>query len=115
MPGRKVIQIFVTFSLTLNNVNPKNQGIFFYPIYRRIKINIYIVIFLQFRAAEWREAFDEMDTDKSGQLSVDEVFEGLKRAGCGMRKCEVINIVNSVDKDGDQSLTFEEFVTLMRL
>ncbi|KAM3182640.1 hypothetical protein ACTXT7_011897 [Hymenolepis weldensis] len=64
---------------------------------------------------QWHEAFDEMDTDKSGKLTVDEMYEGLKNAGCAMKKSEVENIIKSVDKDGDKSLTFQEFITLMRL
>nr|CUU00355.1 Calcium binding protein [Hymenolepis microstoma] len=64
---------------------------------------------------QWREAFDEMDKDKSGNLTVDELYEGLKNAGCDMKRSEVEDIINAVDKDRDKSLTYQEFVALMRL
>lgn len=56
-----------------------------------------------------------MDTDKSGKLGVEELYEGLKKAGCAMKKSEVVNIINAVDKDGDRSLSYNEFIDLMRL
>ncbi len=56
-----------------------------------------------------------MDKDHSGHLSVDELYVGLRNAGIAMKKEDVVNIVNSVDDDGNQSLSFNEFATLMRM
>ncbi|CDS37360.1 16 kda calcium binding protein [Echinococcus multilocularis] len=64
---------------------------------------------------EWKAAFEEMDVDKSGKLTVDELYEGLRRIGCEIPKQEVVQIVHSADKDGDHSLTYKEFISLMRL
>ncbi|KAL5107344.1 Calmodulin-4 [Taenia crassiceps] len=66
-------------------------------------------------AEQWKAAFDEMDVDKSGKLTVDELYEGLSKIGCGMSKEEVEKIVRSADTNGDRSLTYKEFVSLMRL
>ncbi|VDL57365.1 unnamed protein product [Hymenolepis diminuta] len=64
---------------------------------------------------QWREAFDEMDVDKSGKLTVDEMYQGLLKSGCELSKDRIVDIVKSADDDGDRSLTFKEFSTLMRL
>lgn len=56
-----------------------------------------------------------MDVDKSGKLTVDELYEGLRKIGCRMPKREVEQIVHSVDTNGDRSLTYKEFISLMRL
>ncbi|KAM3182641.1 hypothetical protein ACTXT7_011898 [Hymenolepis weldensis] len=63
----------------------------------------------------WRETFDEMDVDKSGKLTVDEMYQGLLKSGCELSKDRIVDIVKSADDDGDRSLTFKEFSTLMRL
>lgn len=68
-----------------------------------------------FRLEDWKNAFREMDSDNSGQLSVDEIFQGLKRSGCHMPIENVREIVASVDDDGNQSISIDEFITLMRL
>ncbi|KAL5969874.1 16 kDa calcium-binding protein [Taenia solium] len=64
---------------------------------------------------QWKAAFDEMDVDKSGKLTVDELYEGLLKIGCRMPKREVEQIVHSADTNGDHSLTYKEFIGLMRL
>ncbi|VDD84037.1 unnamed protein product [Mesocestoides corti] len=65
--------------------------------------------------AEWEAAFKEMDKDNSGKLTVDELYEGLRKAGNNISKDDVIKIVSSVDDDGDRSLTMKEFIALMRV
>lgn len=56
-----------------------------------------------------------MDVDKSGKLTVDEMYQGLLKSGCELSKDKIVDIVKSADDDGDRSLTFKEFSTLMRL
>ena len=80
------------------------------------EISIIILILLFFRREEqWKEAFEEMDVDGSGELTIDELYEGLRKAGCEMRKEEVARIIDSVDSSKDHRLTFNEFRELMRL
>lgn len=56
-----------------------------------------------------------MDTDKSGKLTADELYEGLRKSGCELSREKVMDIIKSADDNGDHSLTFTEFTTLMRL
>ena len=64
---------------------------------------------------QWKQAFKEMDADGSGELTIDELYEGLRKAGCGMSKEEVMRIVDTVDSSKDRRLTYNEFKELMRL
>lgn len=56
-----------------------------------------------------------MDTDNSGYLTVREIYEGLKRAGMAFSMEDIREIVNSVDENGDQKLSLNEFTALMRM
>ncbi|VDN97146.1 unnamed protein product [Rodentolepis nana] len=74
------------------------------------------IISCNFRRIEhWQATFNEMDVDKSGKLTIDEMYQGLLKSGCELSKDRIESIVKSADDDGDRSLTFKEFCTLKRL
>lgn len=54
-----------------------------------------------------RKLFDQLDTDKSGYLSLKELTHGLKV--CGIRDVEYDTIFRSLDANDDQKVSFEEF------
>uniref|UniRef100_A0A5K3FK83 Calmodulin n=1 Tax=Mesocestoides corti TaxID=53468 RepID=A0A5K3FK83_MESCO len=64
---------------------------------------------------DWKRTFEEMDTDKSGYLTVTEIHEGLKRIGTNVPLKDIAELVNGVDENGDGVLTVNEFTALMRL
>ena len=51
-----------------------------------------------------------MDADGDGQLSEDELQEGLKKCGYNLSQQQVKKFVTKLDKDGDGQISFEEFI-----
>ncbi|KAL7058783.1 hypothetical protein AAHC03_013663 [Spirometra sp. Aus1] len=64
---------------------------------------------------QWVATFHEMDADNSGQLTAQEVYEGLKRSGVTCSLEDIKDLIASVDDDGSQTLNLKEFLNLMRL
>ena len=65
------------------------------------------------KIAEYKEAFDMFDIDKSGTLSVNEIVKIMKNFGYTIKKSEAKKMIDEIDVSGDGELDFEEFVTLM--
>ncbi|KAL2344097.1 hypothetical protein Fmac_005382 [Flemingia macrophylla] len=63
--------------------------------------------------SEFRDAFDLYDRDRNGLISAAELHSALNRLGmkCSVDKCR--DMIRSVDSDGDGSVNFEEFKTMM--
>ncbi len=57
-----------------------------------------------------KKLFIEMDVDKSGTITVDELRLGLDQHGAHLAKSEVEALVDSLDLDGTHSLSYEEFL-----
>merc|ERR1712236_194171 len=68
----------------------------------------------QLRNAEFKEAFDEFDTDKSGTISPDELLGVLRAMGQNPTEDELLNLVMEVDIDGNGTIEFEEFLSMMK-
>merc|ERR1711872_384967 len=66
------------------------------------------------RAAEFKEAFDEFDTDGSGTISPEELLGVMRAMGQNPTEDELLNIVLEVDIDGNGTIEFEEFLSLMK-
>lgn len=65
---------------------------------------------------EWREMFDYLDTDGSGQLDKNELEQLLFLLGQNPTPDDMEkfwNMVNKVDVDGDEKVGFEEFCAIM--
>merc|ERR1712236_65688 len=69
----------------------------------------------QLRNAEFKEAFDEFDTDKSGTISPDELLGVLRAMGQNPTEDELLNLVLEVDVDGNGTIEFEEFLSMMKM
>lgn len=54
--------------------------------------------------------FEELDADKSGSVSVDELMEGLERLGYDITEAEIEQLMNRVDVNHDGHLELAEFV-----
>merc|ERR1711990_117980 len=66
------------------------------------------------RSAEFKEAFDEFDKDKSGTISPEELLGVLRAMGQNPTEDELLNLVLEVDIDGNGTIEFEEFLTMMK-
>ncbi|KAI1317569.1 calmodulin [Xylariaceae sp. FL0255] len=64
--------------------------------------------------AVFKELFDSYDTDKGGNISVEEFAQVMsKRPGQPPSREEVEQIIKEVDLDGDGTINFNEFITMM--
>eukprot|EP00092_Neocalanus_flemingeri_P018116 GFUD01019606.1.p1 GENE.GFUD01019606.1~~GFUD01019606.1.p1 ORF type:complete len:152 (+),score=55.23 GFUD01019606.1:41-496(+) len=68
----------------------------------------------QLRNAEFKEAFDEFDTDGSGTISPEELLGVLRAMGQNPTEDELLNLVMEVDIDGNGTIEFEEFLSMMK-
>merc|ERR1711936_419746 len=64
--------------------------------------------------AEFKEAFDEFDTDKSGTISPEELLGVLRAMGQNPTGDELLNLVLEVDIDGNGTIEFDEFLSMMK-
>jgi len=61
----------------------------------------------------FREVFDLFDSNGGGTIDAQELDEALKSADIHLSKEEIADVLNSMDKDGNGEIDFEEFLTLM--
>jgi len=61
-----------------------------------------------------RVAFNAFDTDRSGDISVDEIVGALDRVGVTVTVDQASAMVKSVDEDGDGLIDFGEFCAMMK-
>ena len=64
-------------------------------------------------AEQIREAFQAIDSDGSGKVSVDELKEIMKAAGAGLDDDQIEGMIKQADTDGDGSVNYEEFLKVM--
>ena len=57
-----------------------------------------------------REMFLEMDVDKSGTITLDELRQGLQHHGAALANADVEALMNSCDVDGSHELSYDEFL-----
>jgi len=60
-----------------------------------------------------RALYEQIDTDGSGALSVDETIAGLHQIGYNISEGEVRHICSSVDADGSGEIDYEEFLVAL--
>ncbi|XVF50456.1 hypothetical protein PTKIN_Ptkin04bG0102200 [Pterospermum kingtungense] len=65
-------------------------------------------------ASELRDAFDLYDQDKNGLISANELHLVLNRLGMACSVDDCVNMIKSVDSDGDGNVNFDEFQKMMR-
>ncbi|MCQ2819293.1 MAG: EF-hand domain-containing protein [archaeon] len=59
--------------------------------------------------SNYKESFDLMDTNESGEISINDVINYMKETGNEMPKDEILRLIENLDKDKDDTLNFEEF------
>ncbi|XP_056170651.1 probable calcium-binding protein CML27 [Syzygium oleosum] len=63
--------------------------------------------------AEIRDAFDLYDRDRDGLISAEELHLVLNRLNARCSREDCARMIQSVDKDGDGNVNFEEFKRMM--
>ncbi|VDP77471.1 unnamed protein product [Echinostoma caproni] len=61
-------------------------------------------------AAQIREVFENLDTDKSGRLSVKEIKQALNQMGASYTDTEIAQFISDHDQDGDGQLDLQETI-----
>jgi Ca2+-binding EF-hand superfamily protein len=64
--------------------------------------------------AEFKEAFDEFETDGSGAISSKELLGVMRAMGQNPTEDELLNLVMEVDMDGNGTIEFTEFLDMMK-
>ena len=62
---------------------------------------------------EIREAFDLFDTDKSGEIDVQELKQALMNLGIDTKNQTLQNMLADIDKNGNANIDFDEFIDMM--
>ncbi|KAF7908706.1 uncharacterized protein EAF01_004461 [Botrytis porri] len=60
-----------------------------------------------------KEAFEAYDTDKGGNITVEEFGRVMKQSGQNPTEEELAQIIKEVDLDGDGTINFDEFIAMM--
>jgi centrin-1 len=58
---------------------------------------------------EIKEAFDNYDTDKSGNISINELKDALMGMGIDAKASTLVAMMNEIDKDKSGNIDFDEF------
>ncbi|KAK3026185.1 hypothetical protein RJ639_042137 [Escallonia herrerae] len=58
----------------------------------------------------WKEMFQTIDTDNSGQISFKELEVGLKRFGATLDEPEIYDLMQSADIDNNGTIDYREFI-----
>ncbi|XP_074661694.1 uncharacterized protein LOC141914310 [Tubulanus polymorphus] len=60
-----------------------------------------------------REAFQQFDQNRDGHIDANELINIIQMLGRNPTKAEVHKMIRDVDKDGNQTIEFGEFVEMM--
>lgn len=60
-----------------------------------------------------KEAFDVFDADKSGAIDLGELKNAIVALGLEHSAEKITNLLKDLDKNGDNSIDFEEFLTML--
>lgn len=63
--------------------------------------------------SEFKEAFRMIDIDGEGSISSKELAGVVKALGQDIPETELVEFINEIDTDGNRTIDFPEFVTLM--
>ena len=63
--------------------------------------------------AEFRQIFDAIDADGSGELSAAEVLKIVQSQGCNCTIHQINTFLQEHDKDANGNLSFDEFIALL--
>ena len=65
------------------------------------------------KLARYRKAFAELDVTEDGELSAAELHTAMREKGLKLSLSSTLSMMSDADSNGDDSISFEEFTTMM--
>ncbi|XP_019263189.1 PREDICTED: calcium-dependent protein kinase 20-like [Nicotiana attenuata] len=64
-------------------------------------------------AAGLKEMFKMIDTDNSGNITLEELKKGLERVGADVKDSEIVSLMQAADIDNSGTIDYDEFIAAM--
>ena len=65
------------------------------------------------KRAMLKQAFDQIDSDNSGEVCANELLQLIQSQGCNCTMVQINSFLSAHDKDSNGKLNFEEFLELL--
>ncbi|CAK9152982.1 unnamed protein product [Ilex paraguariensis] len=80
---------------------------------KKIAIRVIAEILSEEEIAGLKEMFKMIDTDNSGQITLEELKNGLERVGANLKDSEINGLMQAADIDNSGTIDYGEFVAAM--
>lgn len=80
---------------------------------KRIAIRVIAENLSEEEIAGLKEMFKMIDVDSSGQITLEELKNGLERVGADLKDSEIIGLMEAADVDNSGSIDYSEFIAAM--
>ncbi|KAF2289584.1 hypothetical protein GH714_037300 [Hevea brasiliensis] len=80
---------------------------------KRIAIRVIAESLSEEEIAGLKEMFKMIDTDNSGQITLEELKKGLERVGANLKDSEIIGLMQAADIDNSGTIDYGEFIAAM--
>ncbi|XP_044510463.1 calcium-dependent protein kinase 20-like [Mangifera indica] len=80
---------------------------------KKIAIRVIAESLSEDEIAGLKEMFKMIDTDNSGQITLEELKKGLERVGANLKDADIINLMEAADIDNSGTMDYKEFTAAM--
>ncbi|XP_015900389.2 calcium-dependent protein kinase 20 [Ziziphus jujuba] len=80
---------------------------------KKIAIRVIAESLSEEEIAGLKEMFKMIDADNSGQITLEELKNGLERVGANLKDSEILNLMQAADVDNSGTIDYGEFVAAM--
>nr|GME12133.1 calcium-dependent protein kinase 20-like [Ipomoea batatas] len=80
---------------------------------KKIAIRVIAETLSEEEIAGLKEMFKMIDTDNSGQITLEELKKGLERAGANLQDSEIYSLLQAADTDNNGTIDYGEFIAAM--
>jgi Ca2+-binding EF-hand superfamily protein len=63
---------------------------------------------------DYRAAFDAIDTNKDGYISVEDLMKMFANIGMSLSEEQIKHLIEAGDRNGNGAIDYEEFVAMMK-
>ncbi|XP_019153957.1 PREDICTED: calcium-dependent protein kinase 20-like [Ipomoea nil] len=80
---------------------------------KKIAVRVIAETLSEEEIAGLKEMFKMIDTDNSGQITLEELKKGLERAGANLKDSEIYSLLQAADTDNSGTIDYGEFIAAM--